>query len=128
MPANPKGQSRIQNEFEVLKWLGKGAFGDVLKVIMIVLYMEFGGSTCSNIFLKHSCSESVEVFFIFKQSFNSSAWSWEKAVIVSMEFVLCRDMPGRTPSGGSMKNLTFSECNPYSWVYGDGFLKIYDSH
>ncbi|KAG5306395.1 E2AK4 kinase, partial [Pseudoatta argentina] len=25
-------QSRIQNEFEVLKWLGKGAFGDVLKV------------------------------------------------------------------------------------------------
>ncbi|XP_012255300.2 eIF-2-alpha kinase GCN2 [Athalia rosae] len=26
------GQSRIQHEFEVLKWLGKGAFGDVLKV------------------------------------------------------------------------------------------------
>lgn len=26
------GQSRIYNEFEVLKWLGKGAFGDVLKV------------------------------------------------------------------------------------------------
>lgn len=26
------GQSRIQNEFEILKWLGKGAFGDVLKV------------------------------------------------------------------------------------------------
>lgn len=26
------GQSRIKNEFEVLKWLGKGAFGDVLKV------------------------------------------------------------------------------------------------
>ncbi|XP_012285402.1 eIF-2-alpha kinase GCN2 [Orussus abietinus] len=26
------GHSRIQNEFEVLKWLGKGAFGDVLKV------------------------------------------------------------------------------------------------
>ncbi|XP_012229735.1 eIF-2-alpha kinase GCN2 [Linepithema humile] len=25
-------QSRIQNEFEILKWLGKGAFGDVLKV------------------------------------------------------------------------------------------------
>ncbi|XP_063976876.1 eIF-2-alpha kinase GCN2 isoform X2 [Diachasmimorpha longicaudata] len=24
--------SRIQNEFEVLKWLGKGAFGDVIKV------------------------------------------------------------------------------------------------
>jgi hypothetical protein len=35
LPANPKGQSRIQNEFEVLKWLGKGAFGDVLKVIML---------------------------------------------------------------------------------------------
>lgn len=26
------GQSRIQNEFEILKWLGKGAYGDVLKV------------------------------------------------------------------------------------------------
>lgn len=26
------GGSRIQNEFEILKWLGKGAFGDVLKV------------------------------------------------------------------------------------------------
>ncbi|XP_043271459.1 eIF-2-alpha kinase GCN2 [Venturia canescens] len=26
------GQSRIQNEFEILKWLGKGAFGDVFKV------------------------------------------------------------------------------------------------
>ena len=26
------GHSRIQNEFEVLKWLGNGAFGDVLKV------------------------------------------------------------------------------------------------
>ncbi|XP_066996679.1 eIF-2-alpha kinase GCN2 [Anabrus simplex] len=32
LPANPKGQSRIQSEFQVLKWLGKGAFGDVLKV------------------------------------------------------------------------------------------------
>ncbi|XP_049955903.1 eIF-2-alpha kinase GCN2 [Schistocerca serialis cubense] len=32
LPTNLKGQSRIQNEFEVLKWLGKGAFGDVLKV------------------------------------------------------------------------------------------------
>jgi hypothetical protein len=116
LPANPKGQSRIQNEFEILKWLGKGAFGDVLKVIMIVLYIEFGDSACSNIFLKHSCSESVGVLFIFKQSFNSSAWSWEKAIIVSVEFVLCRDMTGCTPSGGSMKNLTFKECNPYSWV------------
>ena len=27
-----EGQSRIHNEFQVLKWLGKGAFGDVLKV------------------------------------------------------------------------------------------------
>lgn len=26
------GPSRIQNEFEVLQWLGRGAFGDVLKV------------------------------------------------------------------------------------------------
>lgn len=26
------GQSRLQTEFEVLKWLGKGAFGDVFKV------------------------------------------------------------------------------------------------
>nr|CAD7397393.1 unnamed protein product [Timema cristinae] len=32
LPQTVKGQSRIQNEFEVLKWLGKGAFGDVLKV------------------------------------------------------------------------------------------------
>ena len=32
LPANSKGQSRIQNEFEALKWLGKGGFGDVLKV------------------------------------------------------------------------------------------------
>jgi hypothetical protein len=71
LPPNPKGQSRIQNEFEVLKWLGKGAFGDVLKVIMIVFCIEFGGSTCNNIILKHSCSESVEVLFIVKQSFNS---------------------------------------------------------
>jgi hypothetical protein len=51
LPANSKGQSRIQNEFEVLKWLGKGAFGDVLKVIMIVLYIEFGEHTCNNIIL-----------------------------------------------------------------------------
>lgn len=26
------GQSRIQSEFEILKWLGRGAFGDVFKV------------------------------------------------------------------------------------------------
>jgi len=39
LPANPKGQSRIQNEFEVLKWLGKGAFGDVLKVSVMDLSM-----------------------------------------------------------------------------------------
>lgn len=26
------GHSRITNEFEILEWLGKGAFGDVLKV------------------------------------------------------------------------------------------------
>jgi hypothetical protein len=35
-------------EFEVLKWLGKGAFGDVLKVIIIVVYIKYGGSTRSN--------------------------------------------------------------------------------
>jgi hypothetical protein len=39
LPANPKGQSRIQNEFEVLKWLGKGGFGDVLKVSVVDLSM-----------------------------------------------------------------------------------------
>ena len=39
LPANPKGQSRIQNEFEVLKWLGRGAFGDVLKVSVMDLSM-----------------------------------------------------------------------------------------
>jgi translation initiation factor 2-alpha kinase 4 len=37
LPANRKGQSRIQNEFEVLKWLGKGAFGDVFKVSLMDL-------------------------------------------------------------------------------------------
>lgn len=42
LPANPKGQSRIQNEFEVLKWLGKGAFGDVLKVNVMGLSMHLG--------------------------------------------------------------------------------------
>ncbi|KAG8239900.1 hypothetical protein J437_LFUL019470 [Ladona fulva] len=31
LPANPKGSSRIKNEFEIIKLLGKGAFGDVLK-------------------------------------------------------------------------------------------------
>jgi hypothetical protein len=35
-------------EFEVLKWLGKGAFGDVLKVIMIVVKIKFVGSIYSN--------------------------------------------------------------------------------
>lgn len=39
LPANPKGQSRIHNEFEILKWLGKGAFGDVLKVSVMYLSM-----------------------------------------------------------------------------------------
>lgn len=28
----PSGRSRLQTEFEVLQWLGKGAYGDVLKV------------------------------------------------------------------------------------------------
>lgn len=31
-PLASGGQSRIHNEFEAIKWLGKGAFGDVLKV------------------------------------------------------------------------------------------------
>jgi hypothetical protein len=35
-------------EFEVLKCLGKGAFGDVFKVIMIAVYIKYGGNTCSN--------------------------------------------------------------------------------
>jgi hypothetical protein len=42
-------------EFEVLKWLGKGAFGDVLKVIIIVVCIKCGGSTCSN----EACSSIV---------------------------------------------------------------------
>ena len=32
MNSDSKGQSRILNEFEMLKFIGKGAFGDVLKV------------------------------------------------------------------------------------------------
>ncbi|XP_039950475.1 eIF-2-alpha kinase GCN2 [Bactrocera tryoni] len=32
MPVMPVSQSRLRNEFEVLTYLGKGAFGDVLKV------------------------------------------------------------------------------------------------
>ncbi|XP_077285683.1 eukaryotic translation initiation factor 2 alpha kinase Gcn2 isoform X2 [Arctopsyche grandis] len=32
IPTGSSGQSRIKNEFEIMKWLGKGAFGDVLKV------------------------------------------------------------------------------------------------
>ena len=32
IPAGDTGQSRLQNEFEILKWLGKGGFGDVIKV------------------------------------------------------------------------------------------------
>ncbi|CAB3382831.1 Hypothetical predicted protein [Cloeon dipterum] len=32
LPDVSKGSSRVYSEFEVLKWLGKGAFGDVLKV------------------------------------------------------------------------------------------------
>ncbi|KAK5647909.1 hypothetical protein RI129_002801 [Pyrocoelia pectoralis] len=30
--SNAGGQSRVENEFEVMQWIGKGAFGDVLKV------------------------------------------------------------------------------------------------
>ena len=32
IPSLPSSQSRLRNEFEVLMYLGKGAFGDVLKV------------------------------------------------------------------------------------------------
>jgi len=32
LPRCVKGHSRVQSEFETLKWLGKGGFGDVLKV------------------------------------------------------------------------------------------------
>ena len=32
IPAGDTGQSRLQNEFDILKWLGKGGFGDVIKV------------------------------------------------------------------------------------------------
>ena len=32
IPAGDAGTSRLQNEFEILKWLGKGGFGDVIKV------------------------------------------------------------------------------------------------
>ena len=38
IPASDSG-SRLQNEFEILKWLGKGGFGDVIKVSV--------GSVCS---------------------------------------------------------------------------------
>jgi hypothetical protein len=68
LPANPKGQSRIQNEFEILKWLGKGAFGDVLKVIAIVFRIAFSGSTC---WIWHSQTFifwSVEMLIIFVAS------------------------------------------------------------
>ncbi|KAF5298737.1 hypothetical protein FQR65_LT09606 [Abscondita terminalis] len=30
--SNSSGQSRVESEFEVMQWIGKGAFGDVLKV------------------------------------------------------------------------------------------------
>lgn len=29
------GQSRVQSEFEVMQWIGKGAFGDVIKVRLV---------------------------------------------------------------------------------------------
>ena len=32
IPASDSG-SRLQNEFAILKWLGKGGFGDVIKVL-----------------------------------------------------------------------------------------------
>ena len=32
IPSSDSGQSRLKNEFEILRWLGKGGFGDVIKV------------------------------------------------------------------------------------------------
>ena len=31
IPASDSG-SRLQNEFEIIRWIGKGGFGDVIKV------------------------------------------------------------------------------------------------
>lgn len=39
LPFNSKVQSRIGNDFEVLQWLGKGGFGDVLKVCLLIYYI-----------------------------------------------------------------------------------------
>ena len=32
IPTSDGGQSRLKSEFEILRWLGKGGFGDVIKV------------------------------------------------------------------------------------------------
>ncbi len=32
IPRSDTGHSRLKNEFDILKWLGKGGFGDVIKV------------------------------------------------------------------------------------------------
>jgi hypothetical protein len=37
LPQCVKGHSRVQSEFETLRWLGKGGFGDVLKVWCLVI-------------------------------------------------------------------------------------------
>lgn len=37
IPSLPSSQSRLGTEFEVLAYLGKGAFGDVLKVTFIYI-------------------------------------------------------------------------------------------
>ena len=34
IPASDSG-SRLQNEFEIIRWIGKGGFGDVIKVCLI---------------------------------------------------------------------------------------------
>lgn len=39
MSHESQGKSRILNEFEMLKFLGKGAFGDVLKVTLFLIYV-----------------------------------------------------------------------------------------
>lgn len=60
--ASPKGVSRLYNEFEVLQFVGKGAFGDVLKVIQCVCLI-----TRSIISINQSIKISiVHNFYLFK--------------------------------------------------------------
>lgn len=47
-----KGHSRVQSEFQILKFLGKGGFGDVLKVGLS--WFKYHATFPSNIFVGHS--------------------------------------------------------------------------